>query len=824
MGQLNTRLVIAIMGVFSALMLVGGLWIDTKVIQALRTYERHHVEQLATVLLGSLQGQKLYGGGVHSRAWINAMHDTPDVIDVEIIRHNKKEAFTDLTTIDSVNAYLGEKRFKRDAVLPHEKSSHVDQKLLSQALNGQLSMSWQNPGELTLLAPIATQDGCKSCHGYNQHSVLGVLKLTLSTKTVDADIMTMRSSLWTIPMALIIALGSIMWWSLRLSVLMPIKKLHAAIVLVSQGDRNTRLDSGWLKEFDAVAAAFNHMQIQLQNNEVRIQSVMDNVLDVIVTVDEKGTIESINKAACNVFGYHPNELQNCDFITLIPETHHNQFQEKFTHLIETGTPQSLGITCEMVGSHKDGSTFTMDLAVSEMWQQGTRYFIGIIRDITERKCQMAAIEYQALHDTLTGLPNRALLADRLEHAILETAREMTPLGLIIMDLDHFKEINDTLGHHCGDAVLQEVAQRVKGVLRKSDTVARLGGDEYSVVLPGAGGMDATDIAEKILHTLGQPFELDGQSYHVGGSLGIALLPEHGTDLETLMKHADVAMYAAKRGKTGFAIYDPSKDFNNLQHLTLMNDLRSAISQNQLLLHYQPKVHMQTGQIKSVEALVRWQHPQYGLMYPDEFIPMAEQSGMIKPLILWVMKKSLAQYDEWQKMGMDIAVAVNLSARNLQDKGFPEEMGRLLQAYHHTQLSHLRLEITETAIMNDPTRATEVLKILGAMGVGLSIDDFGTSYSSLIDLKQLPVVELKIDKSFVIKMSHDEDSAMIVRSTIDLAHNLKMQVVAEGIEDHQTYEMLAKLGCDEGQGYFICRPIPPDKLQRWLQLNSMEFQV
>ena len=451
-----------------------------------------------------------------------------------------------------------------------------------------------------------------------------------------------------------------------------------------------------------------------------------------------------------------------------------------------------------------------------MWLYERRFFIGIARDITERKEQMAAIEYQALHDALTDLPNRTLLSDRLHQAILSAIRGENLLALIIMDLDHFKEINDTLGHHNGDLILQQVANRVRGVLRESDTVARLGGDEFAVLLPAADIVDATRIAKKLLDSLDRPFELEAQSFRIGASLGIALFPEHGRDGAALMKRADVAMYEAKRGKTGFAIYDPSKDQHSLRNLSLMGELRTALDKQQLVLYYQPKVNMQTGRVSGVEALVRWRHPLHGLMYPNDFIPLAEQSGLIKQLTLWVLNQAVAQSREWEQSGVDVSMAINLSVHNLHDNTFPEEVAAILQGFSRTQVNRLRFEITETAMMVDPARALEILNALGAMGIRLSIDDFGTGYSSLAYLKQLPVAELKIDKSFITSMGDSDNDAVIVRSTIELAHNIGLRVVAEGVEDKRTYEMLAALSCDSVQGYFISRPMPPEEFTRWLQ--------
>src|SRR3569833_68419 len=540
------------------------------------------------------------------------------------------------------------------------------------------------------------------------------------------------------------------------------------------------------------------MQDQLVESEIGVRAVMDNVLDAIVTIDDKGLIESANQAVRHVFGYTPEELRGQNVNILMPEPYRSEHDAHIARYLQTGESRILGVGRELSGLRKNGTVFPLVLVVCVLWVGDKRFFIGNARDITERKEQTAAIVYQALHDALTDLPNRSLLSDRLHQGILSAARQQGPLALIIMDLDHFKEINDTLGHHNGGLILQQVSSRVRHVLRESDTVARLGGDEFAVLLPNADLADATRIAKKLLSVRDQPFELEGQSFHVGASLGIALFPDHGRDGTALMKRADVAMYEAKRGKTGFSVYDPAKDQHSLRNLSLMGELKSAIEEDQLVLYYQPKVNMQTGRVSGVVALVRWQHPEHGLMYPDDFIPLAEQAGLIKQVTLWVLQRALAQNNEWTEIGVDLSMAVNLSARNLQDNTFPDVVSVLLRECYATQLTRLRFEITETAMMADPARAAEILNALGAKNKQQTIDDFGTGYSSLAYLKQLPVAELKIDKSFVSGMSLDENDATIVRSTIDLAHNIGLRVVAEGVENKRTYEMLGELCCDDLQ--------------------------
>ena len=363
-------------------------------------------------------------------------------------------------------------------------------------------------------------------------------------------------------------------------------------------------------------------------------------------------------------------------------------------------------------------------------------------------------------------------------------------------------------------MLQEVSRRLVSVLRRTDTVARLGGDEFAVLLPAAGKDHATLICQKIAAALEQPIKIENLRLRAGISIGVALCPEHGQDANLLMRFADVAMYEAKRKQKGYAFYVAGRDDKSISRLGLSAELKEAIEQDQLILDYQPMVDISSGKIFCAEALVRWKHPQYGVIPPEEFIPSAEQTGVIRPLTIWVIDRALAQVASWAKIGIDLSISINLSVRSLQDRQLPAQVQRLVML-HHADPSRVILEITESAIMSDPLTARRVMRRLSSMGFQLSIDDFGTGYSSLAYLKQLPVDEIKIDKSFVTQMDSDENDAVIVRATIDLAHNLGLKVVAEGVESTDVWDLLEMLGCDTAQGYFIRKPQSPHELADWI---------
>jgi len=428
--------------------------------------------------------------------------------------------------------------------------------------------------------------------------------------------------------------------------------------------------------------------------------------------------------------------------------------------------------------------------------------------------ETSALEYQARHDNLTNLPNRSMLLEKLESGLAEALENNKSLALFIMDLDRFKEVNDTLGHHVGDRMLQEVGRRLESVLGRTDMVARLGGDEFAVLLPGANLQRSKAVCREIFAVMDRPIKVENLRLRAAASIGVALCPEHGRDASLLMRHADVAMYEAKRKQKGFSFYTPDQDEYSISRLGLSSELRDAINDNQLLLEYQPMVDFKTGRIFCAEALVRWQHPEYGLIPPEEFIPTAEQTGVIRPMTLWVIDKALEQTAIWSRSGIDLHISVNLSVRSLQDRRLPGQVQKLVDR-HQIDPKHVILEITESAIMSDPLTARRVMRRLSSMGFHLSIDDFGTGYSSLAYLKQLPVDEIKIDKSFVTQMDKDENDAVIVRATIDLAHNLGLKVVAEGVESMDVWDLLEMLGCDTAQGYYIRRPQDPQALAEWM---------
>ncbi len=516
-------------------------------------------------------------------------------------------------------------------------------------------------------------------------------------------------------------------------------------------------------------------EIALQESEKRMRSVLDNVSDGLATIEQSGIIESANPAVVKLFGFPEQELVGQQADVFIATTHRSAFINYLERRLKLDIPVS-GVH-ETMGKRKNGSLFPLEFVVSSM-QIGSRHlFIATLRDISERKAHTDALEYQALHDALTGLPNRSLFGDRLRQALLAARRNQKMFGVLLLDLDRFKDINDALGHDRGDSLLQEVTARLRGVLRATDTIARLGGDEFAVLTTDAKHPDdVVATAKKILAALEGPFAIADQMVETGASIGTAMYPLHGDDPSTLLRRADVAMYVAKRSGGGYAVYAPEQEAQTLRRSGLAGELRRSIPQGELVLHYQPQVTLATGAIHSVEALVRWNHPREGLMPPDRFIPMAEETGIIHPLTAWVIDSALDQLTKWLADGLDVSVSLNVSPRNIEDHSLEEMVARALGTFK-VEPQRLTLEITEGVAM--AAAAAKALHRLNEMGVRLALDDFGTGYSSLLYLMRLPVNEIKIDRSFVSALASDPDSGAIVRSAVGLGHNLGLRVVVCG---------------------------------------------
>jgi len=570
------------------------------------------------------------------------------------------------------------------------------------------------------------------------------------------------------------------------------------------------------------AAEFEAKQEQIEAL-AKFGAMFEDAAISILMVEPDGAIIDGNPAVTEMLGYASSELVGVSVETLVDAEDRESAVEHFRAVLSN---ESEDHRLELRYRHKNGEVVWGGLAVSVVREQdGEPHFaIYMIENVTERKHAEEELrrhaemsEYQALHDALTGLPNRTLFYDRVEQTLLTAEREGGRIALLLLDLDRFKEVNDTLGHAAGDHVLREVAKRLESCLRASDTVARLGGDEFGMLLPKqTEPSEMVPLLDKLQAEIEKPIEIDGLPLGIEGSIGIAFYPDNAVEVEELMKHTDVAMYTAKQENHAYSFYERSTDTHDPVQLTLVGELRRAIDNHELVLYYQPKASFSEGTVDSVEALVRWMHPERGLLQPDAFIPNAQETGLMKPLTLYVLDEALRQSKEWRKSGIELVVSVNVGRRNMLDLNFPDDLAAALET-HGADPSWLELEVTESTMLDDPFRAKLVFERLAAMGVRISIDDYGTGYSSLAYLRDLPVSEIKIDRSFVLNMTSRADDEMIVRSTIDLGRNLGLRVVAEGVETEEAWNRLAELGCDVAQGYLLTRPVPPEELTKWLAL-------
>ena len=588
-------------------------------------------------------------------------------------------------------------------------------------------------------------------------------------------------------------------------------------------DEVSSLEAVWAPQVESAEA------LQRKLNEQRILAEQLGLLGSAVRVSGEGIailtpaveatgprVAYVNDGFCQMYGVSRQEvLGQTPIVFRFIEEQQSMYDAMLDHIFDEQLFEAEG-----TAQRKDGTQFEIDLQLVPVSEGGQiTHWVAFLRDVTDAKKQVMMLRHQAMHDGLTGLPNRVFLYDRLDKAINQARLTGLPVALLLMDLDRFKEVNDTFGHHFGDVLLKQVALRVKGEVESADTVARLGGDEFAIVV--AGPRDAqhvATVARRLLDSLQKPFAVEGQVLEVGASIGIAMYPTHGTDARTLLRLADVAMYAAKQAQAGYRFHSDEYESRSPDDLALVVELRNAIERDELELYYQPKLHLKSGLMTRAEVLIRWNHPKRGLLSPAAFIPIAERTGVIRSMTDWIFDHTLKQVRAWHDEGAPVHVAVNVSAKSLQEQTLPTKVHDLLQKWQ-VDPRFLKIEITESSIMADPAHALAIMSLVQSLGVRLSVDDFGTGYSSLSHLRQLPIDEIKVDKSFVTGMTNSDADSTIVRTVIDLAHNLGKQVCAEGVEDEATWKMLGELGCDLAQGYWISRPLNATDFMKWLVDSS-----
>ncbi len=564
------------------------------------------------------------------------------------------------------------------------------------------------------------------------------------------------------------------------------------------------------EQIDITARREAEEQIRLFNR------VFVNANESIMITDADNNILAVNPAFTVINGYTAEEVTGKNPRILSSGLMDEDFYKQMWSTINsTGKWQG-----EMVDRRKDGEIFAEWLSISALRDVSGQltHYVALMTDISERKAAEERMAYLAHHDLLTGLPNRLLFQDRLQQAIAHAERQQTKVALLFMDLDRFKDVNDTLGHQAGDLLLQEATRRIQLCVRSSDTVSRQGGDEFIIMLPDLDDLgDIVLVANKLIDSIAVPYDLNGHIVHVTTSIGVSVYPQDSVDIETLIKNADTAMYQAKEaGRKDYRFFTPEMNRVIAKRVGLENKLRNALRKGELLLHYQPKVNLHSGEIIAAEALVRWQHPESGLIPPGDFIPIAEETGMIVSIGEWVLKEACRQNQEWREMGLrEIVMAVNLSPVQFHERNL---IRMILAALNHSGMpaSALELEVTESAMMRDPEVAITMLKKISQLGISVSIDDFGTGYSSLSYLKKFPIDELKIDQSFVRDLSQDKDDAAIVSAVISMAKSLGLSVIAEGVETIEQLRFLATLECDKMQGYYFSKPLSADEFRKLLE--------
>ncbi|CAI8718841.1 EAL domain-containing protein [Methylococcus capsulatus] len=559
----------------------------------------------------------------------------------------------------------------------------------------------------------------------------------------------------------------------------------------------------------------------LRASERRYRTLIEVASDAILVTDsETGTLVDCNRQAETLLGMSRNEIIGRHLCNL--QQTGNDADGAETDLLGHMLQGKTG-TIELSLVRADGTTVPVEVSSSTFEMDGRRYVHGAFRDITQRREAEDRIKHLAHHDPLTNLPNRVFLHGRLEQAIELARREQNQVAVMFIDLDNFKRINDTLGHRIGDALLEQVAARLTENVPGSQVVGRLGGDEFIVVITGNRvSTTSAAMAERILESLCRPYTVEDYQLHSGASIGIAIYPADGNSAETLMKHADAAMYHAKsRGRNTFEFFSQAINRGVRERLDIENGLRDALKHGGFKLHYQPQIDLTTGSICSVEALLRWRHPLLGVIAPDRFIPIAEETKLILPLGLWVIDRACHQLRAWRNDGITgVRMAINVSVKQLQDESFFEALGSIVER-HGLSGSDIELEITESAIMENLSRVQALLKSLQDYGITLSIDDFGTGYSSLGRLKLLPIQSLKIDRSFVHDIETDHGNAKICDGIIALGHSLGLKIIAEGVETDAQKNLLQNSGCDAIQGFLIAKPLPADDVAKLItQVNGM----
>ncbi len=773
------------------------------------------------------------------RYLIEGLKKEKDAQRVQIIRNNGFEmAFKDFKTIEKVKKTFG-------FIKPEWLTNHLDEENnIAEGVDGpefreafQSIMSKPDVNEssfiektgngavFTYLRRIEKRLVCNRCH--EEKGPRGVIMISTSMADMDNDLARAKKD-WIITGVFMISGGGLLLSALlKIFVTGPIEKTVGVIRKISdgKGDTTGRVDVSSEDEIGFLGKTFNNMMDDIGKknaaiieSEERFQKISSSAQEAIIMTDGSGKISYWNPAAEKIFGYNNDEATGKEFLSLlVPRKYYDAFTNGFGRFDETGHRPGLGKTLEITVLRKGGEEFLAEASFSAVRIKGEWNSVGIIRDITERKKAEETISHMAYHDYLTGLPNRRLLIDHINQALAKSRRQGFAVALLFLDLDRFKYINDTLGHGAGDEYIKSVAEKLKKCVRESDTISRLGGDEFVILVQDLKkAEDSIRVVEKTVLALKEPVNVRDQELFLTASVGISVYPDDGEDAETLLKNADAAMYRVKEeGGSGYQFYTRALSEKLAAKVKLEHSLRRAIEKEEFLVYYQPQVDIDTGEVIGMEALVRWQEPERGIVSPGEFIPTAEETGLILPIGEWVLRTACAQNKVWQEKGLKpISMAVNLSMRQFKQKDLTDRVVGILK---ETGLApeYLELELTESMMMKDVEPTLRVLNGLKAMGIRLAIDDFGTGYSSLEYLMRMPIDRLKMGQTFIRDIIVDADSATIAMTIIRMGHGLKIDVLAECVETMEQLNLLRKMQCDTMQGYLVSRPLPPEQVEALL---------
>ena len=637
-----------------------------------------------------------------------------------------------------------------------------------------------------------------------------------------------------------LSLGLALAYRIASAIVRPVRELAGTSAKVANGDLAARARIAGPAEVESVARQFNRLldvradaEEALRASEERLHGIVHMAAEAIVVADERLHVILFNPTAEAIFGCTAAEAIGAGVERFIPQRLREAWRQYMAG-VSAGAGFSaggssvirMGDHAEIFGLRANGEEFPLEVSLARITHGGKPLYSAVLNDISARRRDEARLNALANYDPLTSLPNRALFHQRLQRSLVHAQRFNEGLAVLFIDLDRFKNVNDTLGHDAGDRVLQAVAERLKGCLREVDTLARLGGDEFAVLIEQvADTRFVGSVARKLLKTMAELLMLGEQEYQITASIGISTYPADGSDATTLLKNADIAMYRAKeRGKNNSQFYAAAMNAHSMARLSLETGLRHALERGEFLLHYQPKVDIASGRITGMEALVRWMRPEFGMVSPADFIPLAEETGLIVPIGAWVLKAACERNRAWQCQGMaPLRVAVNLSARQFVQANLVSDVARVLDASGLAPES-LELEITESMVMDNPERAIQTLLQLKSMGIALAIDDFGTGYSSLGYLRRFPMDNIKIDRSFIKDIPRSSDDATITRTIIDMTHNLRLKVIAEGVETAAQLDFLREHGCDEMQGYHFSRPLAGDAFLALVQAQEAKGAI